>query len=110
MSIYIKCASWAQVKFGVFKVRKDTIKNIIKIVNCLKKAEEGWLWIREISRRSGLHHKTVSRLVDNHLSIFIEEQTLEPFNVRMIRLKPGTDVNSIYRYLSVMEKINETKA
>jgi hypothetical protein len=43
------------------------------------------------------------------LSIFIEEQTLEPFNVRMIRLKPGTDVNSIYRYLSVMEKINETK-
>lgn len=89
-------------------MRKDTVKNIIKIVNCLKEAENGWLWIREISRRTGLHHKTVSRLVDAHLLMFLDEQTLEPFNVKMIKLKEGTDVNKIYRFLSVMDKAKKT--
>jgi len=87
-------------------MRKDTAKNVLKIFKCLKQAEEGWLWVREISRRTGLHHKTVSRLIDKHLSIFIEEQNLEPFNVRMIRLKPNTNTESVIKFLSVMEKIN----
>ena len=90
-------------------MRKDTAENIIKIVKCLKGAEEGWLWIREIARRTGLHHKTVSRLVDTHLAMFVEMQVMEPFNVRMIRLKPGTDINGIYRFLSTMEKLNTAK-
>jgi uncharacterized protein YmfQ (DUF2313 family) len=90
-------------------MRKDTAENIIKIVKCLKGAEEGWLWIREIARRTGLHHKTVSRLVDTHLTMFVDMQTMEPFNVRMIRLKPGTDINGIYRFLSTMEKLNAKK-
>jgi uncharacterized protein YmfQ (DUF2313 family) len=88
-------------------LRKDTVKNIIKIVNCLKEAENGWLWIREISRRTGLHHKTVSRLVDQHLTMFLDEQTLEPFNVKMIKLKEGIDVNKIYRFLSVVDKVKK---
>jgi len=87
-------------------MRADTAKNVIKIVKCLKQAEEGWLWVREISRRTHLHHKTVSRLIDKHLAMFIETQRLEPFNVEMIRLKPGTDVNGIFRFLSVMERLN----
>jgi hypothetical protein len=91
-------------------MRKDTMKNIIKIVECLKNAEEGWLWIREISRRCELHHKTVSRLIDMHLGMFIERQRLEPFNVEMIRLKPSTDVNGVFKFLSVMKKLNETKS
>jgi hypothetical protein len=82
------------------------MENLIKIVKCLKQAEEGWLWVREISRRIGLHHKTVSRLINNHLTMFVEMQRLEPFNVQMIRLKPETDINNIFRFLSVMEKIN----
>jgi hypothetical protein len=88
-------------------LRKDQTKNIIKIVNCLKQAED-WLWIRLVARRTGLHHKTVARLIDNHLIMFVDIQIMEPFNVRMIRLKPGTDVNGIYRYLSVMEKLNKS--
>lgn len=88
-------------------MRKDTIENIVKIVKCLKRAEEGWLWIREISRRCKLHHKTVSRLLDMHLTMFVEEQRLEPFNIRMFRLKPGTDVNGVFKYLSVMKKIKK---
>ena len=88
-------------------MRKDTVKNIIKIVNCLKEAENGWLWIREISRRTGLHHKTVSRLIDTHLTMFLDEQSMEPFNVKMVKLKEGTDLNNIYRFLSVMEKVKK---
>jgi hypothetical protein len=90
-------------------MRKDAIKNLIKIVKCLKQAEEGWLWYREISRRCNLHHKTVSRLIDKHLSMFIEEQNMEPFNIRMIRLKPDTDLNKLFRFLTVKEKISEFK-
>jgi hypothetical protein len=82
------------------------MENLIKIVKCLKQAEEGWLWVREISRRVNLHHKTVSRLISNHLTMFVEMQRLEPFNVQMIRLKPETDVNNVFKFLSVMEKIN----
>ena len=90
-------------------MRKDVAENLIKIVRCLKDAEEGWLWIREISRRCNLHHKTVSRLVDKHLSMFVETQTMEPFNVHMIRIKPGTDLNGIFRFLSVKEKLETGK-
>ena len=86
-------------------MRKDAAENVIKIVRCLKQAEGGWLWIREISRRCNLHHKTVSRLIDKHLAMFVETQTMEPFNVHMIRLKPGTDLNGIFRFLAVKEKI-----
>lgn len=88
-------------------MRKDVAENIIKIVQCLQQAD-GWLWCREISRRCHIHHKTVSRLIDRHLSMFIEEQNLEPFNIRMIRLKPDTDINGIFKYLSVMNKIKKT--
>jgi len=90
-------------------VRKDAIENIIKIVKCLKEAEEGWLWITEIGRRCNLHHKTVARLVDSHLTMFTDQQMMEPFNVRMIRLKPGIEINSIFRHLTIMQKLKGTK-
>ncbi|MCX6820395.1 MAG: hypothetical protein NT016_00345 [Candidatus Aenigmarchaeota archaeon] len=87
-------------------MRKDAAENLIKIVRCLKEAEGGWLWVREISRRAGMHHKTVSRLITKHLSMFIETQTMEPFNVQMIRLKPGTDVDAVFRFLTMKEKLD----
>jgi hypothetical protein len=90
-------------------MRKDTAENVVKIVQCLKAAEGGWLWVREIARRCGLHHKTVSRLVDSHLAMFVEEQTLEPFNVRMIKLKPGAELDSMLKFLVVKEKLDRNK-
>lgn len=90
-------------------MRKDKVQNLIKIVNCLKQSEEGWLWIREIARRTKLHHKTISRLINMHLSMFVDIQKFEPFNVQMVRLKAGTDINGIFRFLSVMDKLNSTK-
>lgn len=90
-------------------MRKDTAKNIVKIVRCLKQAEGGWLWIREIGRRCNLHHKTVSRLINQHLEMFVDFQKFEPFNVLMVRLKPGTEINGIFKFLQVMEKIGKNK-
>jgi len=98
-----------QVFWGWRTLRKDTVKNIVKIVKCLQRAEGGWLWIREIARRCKLHHKTVSRLISRHLDMFVEIQTMEPFNVKMVRIKPGTDINGIFRFLSVMEKLEKPK-
>ena len=90
-------------------MRKDELKNLIKIVKCLKQAEEGWLWYREVSRRSNIHHKTVSRLFKKYLDMFVDHQTMEPFKLRMVKLKPNTDINGILRYLSVKEKIDNSK-
>lgn len=89
-------------------MRKDTIKNIIKIVKCLE-SEEGWTWIRDIARKSGVHHKTVSRLIDLHLSMFLETQEMEPFKLRMVKLKSDADMNGILRYLAVKNKIENTR-
>lgn len=87
-------------------MRKDTVENVIKIVKCLEGAEEGWLWIREVSRRTGLHHKTVSRLVSNHLSMFVDEEPMEPLNVRMIKLKSDADLRGIFKFLAIKDRIN----
>jgi len=89
-------------------MRKDTIKNIIKIVKCLE-AEEGWTWIRDIARKSGIHHKTVSRLIDRHIHMFLETQEMEPFKLRMVRLKQDADMNNILRYLAVKNKIENAR-
>jgi len=92
-------------------VRKDAAENLIKIVRCLKEAEGGWLWVREIGRRTKMHHKTVSRLISGHLTMFIDTQVMEPFNVQMIRLKQGTDINAVFRFLTVKEKLeNEAES
>ena len=88
-------------------MRKDTAKNLVKIINCLKTAEEGWIWFIEISRRTKLHHKTVSRLINRYLSMFVEIQPVEPFNLKMVRLRKDVDVNGILRYLELKERLED---
>ena len=89
------------------KLRKDELANVIKIVKCLEEARSTWLWYREIARRCGLNHKTVSRLIEKYLKeSVIEQEGVEPFmKIRMVRIKPGSNLNSIFRYLSVKQKI-----
>ncbi len=90
-------------------MRKDLARNLSKIINCLKEAEEGWLWYREIERRTGLHHKTIARLIEKHLSIFVDIQPMEPFNLKMIRLKPNIDLNAVTKFIKLKEKIENFK-
>lgn len=86
-------------------MRKDEIENVIKIVKCLKQAESGWLWYREIGRRCKIHHKTVSRLINKYLVMFLDSQNMEPFNIKMVRIKSGTDLNGMLKFLAIKEKI-----
>ncbi len=87
-------------------MKKTTIERVIRIANCLKQAENGWLWPTEIANRVGLHRRTVTRLIETHLSNFVDEQRLEPSNIRMFKLKPAADMTSILKFLSVKEKIS----
>ena len=89
-------------------MRKDSIENVIKIVKCLE-AEDGWTWIRDISRKTGVHHKTVSRLIDMHLTMFLETQEMPPFKLRMVRLKAESNMNAILKYLAVKKKIENVR-
>ncbi len=93
------------------KYRKDELENVIKIVKCLEQAKNVWLWYREIARRCGLNHKTVSRLIKKYLrESVIEQEGVEPFvKIRMVRIKNGVSINSILRYLVVKEKIEAVR-
>lgn len=86
-------------------MKKTALERVIRIANCLKQAENGWLWPTEIANRVGLHRRTVTRLIEAHLANFVEEQRLEPSNIRMFKLRPGADMTSILKFLSVKEKI-----
>lgn len=90
------------------RVQKNTLKNIIKIVKCLEEAKNDWIWLTAIAKRVKLHRTTVSRLIDKHLALFIEQNTVEPFNIRMIRLKPDANLQTILRFISLKEKIRKT--
>ena len=93
------------------KIRKDELQNVIKIVKCLEEARDTWLWYREIGRRCGLNHKTVSRLIEKYLKeSVIEQEGVEPFvKIRMVRIKPNANLNNIFRYLSVKQKIENVR-
>jgi len=85
--------------------RKDELENVLKILILLKKVN-GWIWIREIARRTNLHHKTVSRLLSKYFSQFIEEQKLAPFKARFIRLKEDVDPEKFIAFWKI-KKLQE---
>lgn len=84
-------------------MRVDKKENIMKVLECLIEAQD-WLWLRECARRTGLHHKTISRIL-NELTPFIEQYYLEPLNLRMFRIKLGYKAEDIIRILEIREKI-----
>jgi len=84
-------------------MREDRLNNVIKVLECLKEAED-WIWLRECARRTGLHHSTISRILRD-LDLFVEQQYLEPFNVKMIRLKRDVKIEDVIRFLEIKEKV-----
>ncbi len=97
---------FARRRAGGLEVQKNTLQNVIKIANCLKQAEDGWLWPTEIAKRTGIHRTTVIRLIERHLPNFVEEQKLEPSNIRMFKLKPDASMTAVLKFLSVRERIS----
>ncbi len=92
-------------------MRKDELENLIKIVKCLEQGKHDLLWYRKIGKVCGIHHKTVSRLITKYLQMFVNEtEGVEPFQkIKLVKLKPNTDLNGILRYLSVKEKIENVR-
>jgi hypothetical protein len=88
-------------------MQKTTLKNIIKIVKCLEETKNDWIWLTAIAKRVKLHRTTVSRLINKHLTLFIEQTTIEPFNIKMIKLKPDSDLQSILKFLLIKEKVKK---
>ncbi len=66
---------------------KRDISRLKKIVRVLKKYPGG-LWIREISRQSGLHFEQVRRLIERYPDILTEyaDFTSHNINLKIIRL------------------------
>lgn len=94
------------------KIRKDELENVIKIVKCLDQSKNTWLWYREIGRRCGLNHKTVSRLIGKYLKeSIIEQEGVEPFvKIKMVKIRPDVSINGILRYLAVKQKLEAVRS
>jgi hypothetical protein len=86
-------------------MRKDELENVAKIFKVLDEAN-GWLWIREIARRTNLNHKTVSRLLNKYFLPFIEVQYL-PFRVKLVKFKEKISFKKFLNYWKIkkIEKI-----
>jgi DNA-binding IclR family transcriptional regulator len=88
-------------------MRQDTIKKIGKILIVLKETED-WLHLREISRRTGIHHQTVSEMLDKYLNQFILVQRLDDYGlkVKLVKIKDRkVDLNGVLKYLKYMKKL-----
>ncbi|MBU5689685.1 MAG: helix-turn-helix domain-containing protein [Candidatus Aenigmatarchaeota archaeon] len=90
-------------------IRQDTIKKIGKILFVLKESED-WLHLREIGRRTGIHHQTVSEILDKYLNQFILTQNLNDYGLKLklVKLKDKkVDLKGVLTYLKYMKKIQE---
>ena len=85
-------------------MRKDEALNVAKIFKVLKDAK-GYIWIREIARRTNLNHKTVSRLLSKYFTPFLEVQYL-PFRIKLVKLKDNIDFNRFINYWKI-KKLEE---
>ncbi|MFH8080669.1 MAG: hypothetical protein QXO84_02200 [Candidatus Aenigmatarchaeota archaeon] len=90
-----------------FKLKQETIKKIGKILLVLKESEN-WIHLREISRRSGIHHQTVSEILDKYLNQFILTQNFNEYGLRLklVKLKDKkVDLKSVLLYLKYRNKV-----
>ncbi|MDI6720827.1 MAG: hypothetical protein QMD85_00450 [Candidatus Aenigmarchaeota archaeon] len=93
-------------------------EKIGRIFNVLVANPDG-LWLRELSRRCGCTHATISRYIDNSSlkPLLLDDSIGKPEKpaLRVIRLKPfvierlqeGKDINQIMKLLRLMSKIEE---
>ena len=90
-------------------MRQNTIKKIGKILFVLKETDD-WLHLREISRRTDIHHQTVSEILDKYLNQFILTQNLNDYGLKLklVKLKDKkVDLKGILTYLKYMKRIQE---
>ncbi|MCK4335961.1 MAG: hypothetical protein KAW40_04530 [Candidatus Aenigmarchaeota archaeon] len=88
---------------------KNTVKNVIRILNLLKKSgQDGELvTISKISKLTGLHKWTVSRTIDLYMSPYVEIMIPEGFEdvglkIKFVKLKdPDIKKEQVLRFLKL---------
>jgi hypothetical protein len=84
-------------------------EKLIKVLKAVEQAGNEGIWLTQIGKVVNMHRTTVARLIENHLSEFVTVDEVPPFNLKMVRLKPGRDLRGILRYLRVKEKIESVR-
>jgi response regulator of citrate/malate metabolism len=87
------------------------IEKLAKIWSVL--SENGtWIHVAEISRISHIDECTIRWYLDHYLKDAIEEEKIVPtIRLRMIRLKPGVELESYIKALNYINKIrNDNKS
>jgi len=90
-------------------MEKRVQEKLIKILKCLEESRNDVIWLTEIGKRTNMHRTTVNRIIDRYLSEFIIQESLPPFNLKTVKLKPDKDLTGIIKYLRVKQKIDEVR-
>ena len=85
------------------------LEKLIKVLKAVEQAGNDGIWLTEIGKRTNMHRTTVGRLIDRHLLEFVTVDMAPPFNLKIVKLKPGRDLKGILRYLKVKEKIEAVR-
>jgi len=88
---------------------KNTIKNVMQILNLLKKHEKTGeiLTVSKISKLTGMHKWTVSRTLDLYMQNFVEITIPDGFedvglHIKFVRLKrPNITKEQVSRFLRI---------
>lgn len=84
-------------------MRDSKRKVVIKVFKALEGAG-GWIWVRELARRTKLHPEQVRRVLDDELREAVEEMCLA-IKLRPVRLKQGVTLKGHLRYLRLMKRL-----
>jgi len=95
-------------------MRKDKLLSILTVVKCLEQAE-GPLSMREIARRTKLHHETVRRVVKTisplldvkDISLMLGDEVSLPNLPHFISLREDINVEKAFRWLKFREKFSD---
>ena len=90
-------------------MKERLLEKLIKVLKAVEEAGNEGTWLTAIGERTKMHRTTVMRLIDRHLSEFVTVVEVPPFNLKMVRMKPGRDLKGILRYLKVKEKIESIR-
>jgi len=89
-----------------------TKAQIARIIGLLQK--EGQMHVRGISRALEIHPMTVSRLIDEYLSPFLEINEISEFGLKakLVKIredKENVTIEDVMKYLEVKKKIRDNK-
>ena len=86
------------------KRTENHLKNILKALAEAKAAGEGFLWIRELSRRTKLNPATVTWCIHRYLWDKLEFQDVDPLIAKGLKIMPVTLKEEVYQDIMKRQK------